>query len=500
MGLGHFLWHKGPSMFRKVEGVPKIVNKGLIPKALVTSPLWGGAGLSLLSEHANKSSKGDFSRQYKNMIEQNPQMSGAVSYYGYENPRLDFGINGGLSKPAHVLQIKREVNMNILKKIGLEKTASAKDPVELFFNGVVKLGYDASDGIGVLAEIDSGVAVDKLAADYEVEDRDALAMDIGEALSDGKIEKTAADKKIDKLALAKGVIEHLMPVGEVSKLAAKVLIGFGESAEKSIDKMASALGFTEDDINATAVAMELASEGYSPELLKSAADEAKIDFKKMATAIVAGEKFAVENIVAGDIGGELVEKTASAKETTDGFKYGMNSALEKLSFLVHPKGIATQLPEKFTKVASEKGDKPDFEAHKLACEGAVALDFDPLAVQSIYSYMDKGYALDKHASVLDESYKEHANIAFGTLTKLAALSRAKKMDEEEDPSKAIGKMAAAFKEPVEKIAERMYLTTNFLAGNNPREFVGTGTKEELGKLANAWLKDVLNVFEHGKVS
>jgi hypothetical protein len=352
----------------------------------------------------------------------------------------------------------------------------------------------------VLAEIDSSVAVDKLAADYEVEDVDALAVDIAEALSDGKIEKTAADKKIDPLALANGVIEQLMPVGEVSKLAAKVLIGFGESEEESIDKVASALGFTEDDVNVAAVAMELSSEGYSPELLKNAADEAKIDFKKMATAIVSGEKFAVEKIVAGEIGGELVEKTASAKETTEGFRYGMDSAVEKLAFLIHPKGIATQLPEKFTKVASEKGDKPDFEAHKLACEGAVALDFDPLAVQSVYSYMDKGYALDKHASVLDESYKEQASLAFGTLTKLAALTRAKKMDEEDDPAKAIEKMAVAFKEPIEKIAERMYLTTNFLAGKNPREFVGTGTKEELGKKAEVWLKDVLNVFEHGKVS
>lgn len=492
--IGRFLWR------RTQNKVGKNIYKGFIPGALKTSPIWGGIGLSAFSEHATKSSRGDFSRQYKNMIEQNPSLSGATPYYGYENPRLDFGIYGGLNKPAHILQIKREVNMNILKKIGLEKTASAKDPVELFFNGVVKLGYDASDGIGVLAEIDSNVAVDKLAADYEVEDVDALAMEIGEALSDGKIEKTAADKKIDKLALAKGVIEQLMPIGEVSKLAARVLIGFGESNEVSIDKIAAEIGVTEDDINTTAVAMELASEGYSPELLKSAADEAKIDFKKMATAIVSGEKFAVEKIVAGDIGSELVEKTASAEETADGFKYGMNSALEKLAFLIHPKGIAIQLPEKFTKVASEKGDKPDFEAHKLACEGAVALDFDPLAVQSVYSYMDKGYALDKHASVLEESYKEQANLAFGTLTKLAALSRAKKLDEEEDPAKAIEKMAVAFKEPVEKIAERMYLTTNFLAGKNPREFVGTGTKEELGKKAEAWLKDVLNVFEHDKVS
>lgn len=495
--VGKFFLRKGPGWFSKKPGW-----RGFIPGAAKTAPIWGSMGMGAVGELATKRSVSDYARQYKNMVEKYPQLSLIRPSYGYEAPKFDFGIYGGLNKPAHISQIKGEVNrMDILKKIGLEKTASAKDPVELFFEGVVKMGYDASDGIGVLAEIDSNVAIDKMAADLEIEDKDGLTIEIAKSLAGDKIEKTASEQKVDKLALSKGVIEKIMPIGEVSKLAARVLIGFAE-VDKGItfDKIASKIGVTDEDLDVTAIAMELSSEGYSPELLKQAADEQKVDFKKMATAIISGEKFAVEKIASAEISGDVLEKTASAKETPEGFKYGMNSALEKLAFLVHPKGIAANLNEKFTKIASEKGDKPDFEAHKLACEAASSLEFDPLAVQSIYAYLDKGYALDKHASVLDETYKENAKMAFITLTKLAALTRAKKIDEEEDPAKAIEKMAVAFKEPIEKIAERMYVTTNFLAGNNPNEFIGTGTKEELGKKAEAWLKGVLNTFEHGKVS
>jgi len=403
-------------------------------------------------------------------------------------------------KQASINVNKRSINMEILKKVGLTKIASNEDPMELFFKGIDKLGADSSLGINILAEIDSDVALDKLSADLGVEkgseDHYNLPIVIANDYTKGALDKTAAaNDKLDKNVLARKTLEKLMPVGEISKIASATLIQLGAAEGDSFDKIASAV--SKENLNVTKVAMELASEGYSPELLKEAAEVEKVEFTKMASEILEGEQAGIDAILKAELDAPFVEKTASDDKKTNAFKIGLESAIIKMASYVHPKGIAELIGEKFEKTAAKAGKIADLEAHKYACEGASVLGYTPESVQSIYSYMNKDYALDKHASVLPEDFKKEAQLAFDTLVKVAVANRkaTKNGENHYGYTEAVNAFANTIKEDMNKVASRLYVTRNFLAGMNPVKLV----TEDMDKIAEALMALEFNAEQHAKV-
>jgi len=450
-------------------------------KSLITTPIALGAMAALALP---KSSQTNFANQYAVNAKRTPSFGAIKPYY----------------KLAKISEYKRSKNMDILKKVGLTKVASNENPMDLFFKGIEKIGADSSVGVVILSEIDSDVALDKLAADLEIghdtEDYYNLPIVIANDYTKGALDKTAAaNDKLDKNVLARKTIEKLMPLGEISKIASATLINLGAAEGDDFDKIAS--NVSEGDLNVTKVAMELASEGYSPELLKEAADAEKIEFVKMASEILEGETNAIEKIMNAEASSDYVEKTASDEKLSDSYKAGVESAIIKMAGYIHPKGIAKLVGEKFEKTASKTGKIADLEAHKYACEGAGVLGYRPEAVQSIYSYINKDYALDKHASILPEDFVKEAQLAFDTLVKVAVVNRklTKKAEQNEGYTEAVNAFANTIKEDINKVASRMYVAEGFLSGANPIEFV----TEDMDKTALAVLKLNLNAEQHSKV-
>ena len=72
-------------------------------------------------------------------------------------------------KLAYINEDYRRKNMNLLEKVGLDKIASGKDPVELMMQGIDKVGGDVSLIFPILAEIDAQAGIDKIAADLGIE-------------------------------------------------------------------------------------------------------------------------------------------------------------------------------------------------------------------------------------------------------------------------------------------------------------------------------------------
>ena len=386
--------------------------------------------------------------------------------------------------------------------IGLEKIAfdEAKD---LFHKAAEALGIDMSSLENLLAETDSTAAIDKIASELGIHP-EITAIILSDVLADVSretIEKTASEKNVDPVELAYGVVDSSFVPGEISKIACATLVNFAKKGDMKLplEKNAEAIGASKSDINVTAVAVELSSEGHSPELLKQAADDAGIDFRKLATQIIEGENWASEKIATAALNSEMMKKIAESDKIPEGFFVGVMSAIDKLAEEFHPKGIANLFGLK--KEASTEGKDLDLEVHSLMKVGAQLSGFGPESLQFLYSYYSPEYALDKHASVAEKGHEDMAKIAMVTIGRIGALVSSNKLEIPESIGETIDKIAEIFKEKPEQSMQRLHITNSMLAGIHPANIKEAGEANGgIDKMSEAIAMEAIRQDEHEKIA
>jgi len=447
---------------------------------------WDAAAIipSMIMERTGHTSN-EFHDRYKNLIKQFPQIGRITPYY-------DFMKRPFTSNNLYKFSEFKGGNM---KKIASIVGVDVKDDDELLklaIAGLAKAGVDPEVVVDFVAELDVETGLNKVAGELEAAldtpiDEDQLAILIADSMSNGKIEKRASENNLPAEKLAKKVLEKMLEPGEISKIAMKVFSAYGQyDGEKPLVKVASKLGVTDEEVKIAQTAVELISEGYSPEILKVAAEELyETTPGKLASAIVKGEELAAKHIAEGKVTTASFTKIAQAEDIPETFKIGYINAIQKLAFDLHPTSL-----ESIAKKAGLK-DATSYDVHNLIKGASILLGSDEAAPQAIYAYYDKKYALDKFAAETVSDFSKDAEEALVFLTKVA--SKADKIDFEE--TKAFLKTAAeALGMSVNEVGRQLLKTSMFLEGERPDVI------RELEKNAGDILADVIKEETHEKIA
>lgn len=441
-----------------------------------------GAAFMVPGYLLGKATKGNeqmelFKDRYKEDIMRTPGGGGVIPYYqgNYAIPKFANIINIANKRDTEVKMDK------IAKTLGLTKIAKSDEELGVkLAAGLAKAGASVDGLLRVTAELDPIIKAAMISEEYGLPYEDVVIM-AADISTDGKIEKTAEEKGVDMVKLAESVLEKTEGMGKVASIMAKVFSIYGEADHvDSLNKLASSRYVTKGEVNIAAAGLELAEEGYSPELLDKYAEAMEMPLEKVASDIIGGELSAMKLIESGKLSAKAIEKVATSEKFSEPTKIGFLNSIEKLAHKVRPNGLS--------KIAGVKQPTPkkDSKVHELIMKAANYLGYDDFAVQDVYAYAFPKYAADKLDMEIDDRFAKEAKQSVKFLAKLGAALE--KNDLYGDtPEETIIKTAEALNEDPNDLMVDLFKTAALIEEDNPMDIDFEAIEKYAGAIVAAAL-------------